>query len=49
MTTQDEPTTQGGTMPLLEHLTELRNRLGVCVLVFVILFIGCLVLSLIHI
>ena len=28
MTTQDEPTTQGGTMPLLEHLTELRNRLG---------------------
>lgn len=43
MTTQDEPTTQGGTMPLLEHLTELRNRLGICVLVFVILFIGCLV------
>ena len=30
-------------MPLLEHLAELRNRLGVCVLVFVVLFIGCLV------
>lgn len=32
-----------GTMPLLSHLTELRNRLGLCVAVFVVLFIGCLV------
>ena len=32
-----------GTMPLLEHLTELRNRLGLCVAIFVVLFIGCLV------
>ena len=42
MTPAEQPDS-GGTMPLLEHLTELRNRLGVCVLVFVVLFIGCLV------
>ncbi|MGC6485833.1 MAG: twin-arginine translocase subunit TatC [Candidatus Puniceispirillales bacterium] len=43
MNDKDSPTEDQGTMPLLEHLTELRNRLGLCVAVFVVLFIGCLV------
>ena len=43
MTLQDRPEADGGSMPLLDHLTELRNRLGVCVLVFVALFMACLV------
>ncbi|XDZ66875.1 twin-arginine translocase subunit TatC [Alphaproteobacteria bacterium LSUCC0684] len=32
-----------GSMPLLSHLAELRNRLIVCIVVFVVLFIACLV------
>ncbi len=32
-----------GTMPLLSHLIELRNRLGVCVAIFLVLFIGSLI------
>ena len=43
MTPQGNPEHDAGSMTLLEHLTELRNRLGICVLVFVVLFIGCLV------
>ena len=43
MTPQEKSGNDGGSMSLLEHLTELRNRLGVCVLAFVVLFIGCLV------
>lgn len=34
---------EDGKMPLLEHLTELRNRLGICVGVFLVIFIACLV------
>ena len=43
MSNQDSQIDDQGTMPLLEHLSELRNRLGICVAVFVVLFIGCLV------
>ena len=43
MSEQDSQIDDQGTMPLLEHLAELRNRLGICVAVFVVLFIGCLV------
>ena len=32
-----------GTMPLVSHLIELRNRLGVCIGIFLVLFIGSLV------
>ena len=31
------------TMPLIAHLTELRNRLGLCIGLFLILFIGSIV------
>ena len=34
---------EDGTMSLLQHLTELRNRLGLCVIVFVVLFVLCMV------
>ena len=43
MSDQNSQIDDQGTMPLLEHLAELRNRLGICVAVFVVLFIGCLV------
>ena len=43
MSNQNDADTASGTMPLLEHLTELRNRLGICVGIFVVLFIACLV------
>ena len=32
-----------GTMPLISHLIELRNRLGVCIGIFLVLFIGSLI------
>lgn len=35
--------TQDGTMSLIDHMIELRNRLGVCVAVFLVIFIGSLV------
>ena len=43
MSPQKRTDGDGGTMPLLEHITELRNRLAVCVFVFVALFVACLV------
>lgn len=35
------PGGDGGHMSLIEHLTELRNRLGVALLAFVVLFLLC--------
>lgn len=32
---------EGGQMSLIAHLTELRNRLGVALLAFVVLFLLC--------
>jgi sec-independent protein translocase protein TatC len=44
MTEKDsENNIDDGSMPLLSHLAELRNRLIICIIVFVVLFIGCLV------
>ena len=40
---QNDSELNDGTMPLLSHLVELRNRLGVCVGIFLVLFIGSLI------
>ena len=37
--TKAEDEGAGGQMTLIEHLTELRNRLGVALLAFVVLFL----------
>ncbi len=39
--TKAEDEGAGGQMTLIEHLTELRNRLGVALLAFVVLFLVC--------
>ena len=39
--TKGEDEGAGGQMTLIEHLTELRNRLGVALLAFVVLFLVC--------
>ena len=39
--TKEKDEGAGGQMTLIEHLTELRNRLGVALLAFVVLFLVC--------
>ncbi len=36
---------EGSRAPLIEHLSELRNRLIICVAAFILAFIGCFALS----
>jgi sec-independent protein translocase protein TatC len=43
MTTDQDTMTDNETMSLLEHLVELRNRLGICIGVFLVLFIASLI------
>ena len=53
---RDEADIEASRAPLMDHLIELRSRLMICVVAFVIAFIGCFafsetlyLLSLIHI
>ena len=39
MAVEQNPEDEGAQMSLIGHLTELRNRLGVAVLAFIILFL----------
>lgn len=41
-TTSEENTDDQG-MSLIDHMVELRNRLGICVAVFLVIFIGSLI------
>jgi len=42
---RDESEIEASRAPLMEHLVELRNRLVVCVIAFVIGFIGCFIFA----
>lgn len=42
---RDESEIEASRAPLMEHLVELRNRLVVCVVAFVIGFIGCFIFA----
>ena len=42
-TTPEATSADEGSMSLIDHMIELRNRLGICVAVFLVIFIGSLI------
>ena len=42
-TSQEATSADEGSMSLIDHMIELRNRLGICVAVFLVIFIGSLI------